>query len=482
MIPGQAVRRSLWLPAGAVCAALVAVVSSPRAQGSAQDPPRILYTASLRAVEYQLGRLSNAELVRVERRDDDLKYRPVYVALLTRKGLGREYFDEALAALSKMDGTSATGVLLEALARVPAADRETADKMLRFLLAQPVETLRKERERFARAAETGTHPVVLSAAYGGLMMADGGTAVAWDLAQKRGHLEALLHSVPHLGDASTLREALFDPVAALAGQTGDPATRAAALGALGWTRRDAATFRLLAAAIIDGQDPAVRAAAVESLTLVPREAWPADEIEPLTRAMVSLVAKSPVDRRADPDVLAAIELAGKLAAALPDDAGRAIRRDLRGLGVQVVRIETVPEQMAFDLKWFAVEAGKPVQIVLVNPDVMPHNLLISRPGSLEQVGTAAAAMSMPADPRAKPYVPDSPLVLHATRLLNWGESERLNFPAPKEPGEYVFVCTFPGHWVRMYGIMLVVEKLEAWEANPTVPRDPMTGNPFPSPR
>ena len=42
--------------------------------------------------------------------------------------------------------------------------------------------------------------------------------------------------------------------------------------------------------------------------------------------------------------------------------------------MQVVRIQAMPEQLSFDLKWFAVEAGKPVQIVLVNPDAMPHNL------------------------------------------------------------------------------------------------------------
>ena len=32
----------------------------------------------------------------------------------------------------------------------------------------------------------------------------------------------------------------------------------------------------------------------------------------------------------------------------------------------------------------------------------------------------------------------------------------------------------------MYGVMLVVENLDAWEANPTVPIDPMTKQPFTS--
>lgn len=95
---------------------------------------------------------------------------------------------------------------------------------------------------------------------------------------------------------------------------------------------------------------------------------------------------------------------------------------------------------------------------------------------------AASAMAPPTDPRVKAYVPDSPLVLHATRLLNWGETDRLNFTAPIEAGEYPFVCTFPGHWVRMYGVMLVVDDLEVWESRRTPPKDPMTNQPYPSQR
>ena len=73
-------------------------------------------------------------------------------------------------------------------------------------------------------------------------------------------------------------------------------------------------------------------------------------------------------------------------------------------------------------------------------------------------------------------------MLEATHLVTQGNTERLGFTAPEMPGEYVFVCTFPGHWVRMYGVMLVVPSLDAWEARPTVPIDPMTRQPFASQR
>ena len=286
----------------------------------------------------------------------------------------------------------------------------------------------------------------------------------------------------HLGKADALRAALFKPVAALLAETTDAGTRAAAVAALAWTRRDTAAFDLLAREILQSADAESRAAAIRSVPLIPEHAWTPATIEPLARAIVTMIKETPSDRRTEPPTIEAIQVGDKLAAALPEGPRVAVRRDLRALGVQVVRIQTVPEQMLFDLKWFAVQAGKPVQIVLANPDAMPHNLVIGQPGSLQEVATKGGLMPLPSDPAdndVKPYVPDTPLVLQATRLLNGGETERLSFTAPAKPGEYVYLCTFPGHWVRMYGVMLVVENLEAWEAKPTVPTDPVTNKPFP---
>ena len=454
---------------------------SPHSAHSDQAP-RILLDQPPRAVEYQLGRLTNEELTLVERKDTDIRYRPVYFALLTRKNLAAQFRDEALAALTKMDKAGASQVLLEALAKIPADDPLTADKLLGLLLGQPADTLRQQRDRFVQAIDGSSGPAVLRGAYGALTIADGKPDQAWETALKHdGHLLELLRSVRHLGNAD-LRAALFTPIAALAGETKDAATRAEALAALGWTRRDGATFDLLAQAVVKDTDPESRAAAVRSLQLIPQASWPPGTIEPLARAIVARVKDTAPGLRTEPAAVDAIQLGEKLAAALPAEAGRSVRRDLRAMGVQIVRIVAVPEQMVFDLKWFAVEAGKPVQIVLENPDAMQHNLLVSQPGSLREIGTAATAMPLPADPEVKPYVPDSPLVLQATKLLSGGEMDRLTFTAPEKPGEYVYLCTFPGHWVRMYGVMLVVEKLDAWEAAPTVPTDPMTNKPFTSQR
>jgi azurin len=31
----------------------------------------------------------------------------------------------------------------------------------------------------------------------------------------------------------------------------------------------------------------------------------------------------------------------------------------------------------------------------------------------------------------------------------------LRFTAPKKPGDYPYICTFPGHWIIMKGVMVV---------------------------
>jgi uncharacterized cupredoxin-like copper-binding protein len=447
---------------------------------------KILIDQPLRAVEYQLGRLTNEELVVVERKDDDVRYRPVYMALLTRKGVAAQFRDEAVTALSKMDKATRSRVLLEALSKVPVDDALTTEKLLGLLLGQPAATLRTERETFTQAIDAASSPpLVLRGAYGALMIGDGKPDEAWQIALKHhGHIVDLLLGVRYIpapaAGGPDLGGLLFTPIAGLLKTAETPVTRAAALDALGWTRRDAATFELLAREVAPGADDTVRAAAIASLQRIPESAWPPAAIEPLARAIVAVVSGTPPEGRTEPSALDAIQFGEKLAAKLPDEPRRALRRDLRGLGVQVVRIETLPEKLSYDLKWFVVEAGKAVQIVLFNPDAMPHNLIVSRPGSLEAVGTAGSAMPMPSDPDAKAFVPDSPAVLYSTKLVKEGETERLEFTAPKEPGEYVYVCTFPGHWVRMYGVMLVVEKIEAYETNPTVPIDPMTKQPFTS--
>jgi len=127
-----------------------------------------------------------------------------------------------------------------------------------------------------------------------------------------------------------------------------------------------------------------------------------------------------------------------------------------GLKDSVIRISAVPNQLAFFPREFRLKAGSKVRISFQNPDLQIHNLVIVRPGAEEEVGQLADQMAQDPDAMKKAFVPDSDKVIWATPLVNGkGQVER-EFIAPEQPGRYPFLCTFPGHWRVMKG-MLVVE-------------------------
>jgi uncharacterized protein len=125
-------------------------------------------------------------------------------------------------------------------------------------------------------------------------------------------------------------------------------------------------------------------------------------------------------------------------------------------GTTVIKIKVVKNEMKYDLKSFTVEVGKPVEIIFENPDFMQHNLVIVQAGELETVGRAADKLASDSKGAEKNYVPEIPEVLFATKLVNPQQTVSLKFIAPAKAGDYPFVCTFPGHWSLMNGMMKVV--------------------------
>jgi azurin len=125
--------------------------------------------------------------------------------------------------------------------------------------------------------------------------------------------------------------------------------------------------------------------------------------------------------------------------------------------VKVIRIKTIREAMKYDVREFVVKPGQTVEIIIENPDAMQHNMVIAKPGSLEKVGRAGDAMMKDEKGAEKNYVPALAEVLYSTPLINPGQSYKLRFKAPSAVGNYPYVCTFPGHWSLMNGVMKVVK-------------------------
>lgn len=112
--------------------------------------------------------------------------------------------------------------------------------------------------------------------------------------------------------------------------------------------------------------------------------------------------------------------------------------------------------LTYDTPVFTVKAGQPLRVIFSNDAAVPlqHNLCICKPGSKDAM--IEEANKMMADPNglAKGFVPDSPLILWHTRLLNPKESETIEC-TPSTPGDYPYLCTFPGHAGLMNGVMKV---------------------------
>ena len=232
--------------------------------------------------------------------------------------------------------------------------------------------------------------------------------------------------------------------------------RRAAVGAIAGIDLDSdRSARILAGALAD---PVLRGTAVSALRTLPMDAWADATRAELARLLLSRFDAAPEDDFLLPGGRELLVLVDELAPHLtaePDLAARLLE-ERRKLGPQAFVIRPIRDAMVYDVTAFSVVAGKPVELVFDNVDIMPHNLLVTAPGALALVGQAGEAMAREADGVDRGFVPALDEVLVASRLLQPGQRQTLSFTAPAEPGSYPYVCTFPGHWVRMNGIMTVV--------------------------
>lgn len=134
----------------------------------------------------------------------------------------------------------------------------------------------------------------------------------------------------------------------------------------------------------------------------------------------------------------------------------------------IVEIGTVHGRLKYDVEAFTVKPGKEVILRFGNTDEMQHNLLICSPGDEVAMTVAQAAWALGAEAVAKQFIPDVPAVLHATPVVDPGESAEIQFTAPDAEGDYPYVCTLPGHAFTMRGVMRVSSSENAVPAEPTL--------------
>lgn len=103
------------------------------------------------------------------------------------------------------------------------------------------------------------------------------------------------------------------------------------------------------------------------------------------------------------------------------------------------------------------KAGEVLQFTLSNPDTVPHNWALLKPGKLETVGKLSNLLVGDPDGYAKQYIPATDDVVAYVDIVDPGKSLTIFFKVPDEPGQYPYVCTFPGHWTVMNGVLTVTK-------------------------
>ncbi len=332
-------------------------------------------------VNYLFRNINTSELVKMPRTE------AVYAALLSRAGVLSDYREEALKGLAKSHQTDEVKELLAAVERSDQSEGAESATVLNdlghLLLHHAACDLEEHRPALEKLAVSARQAYTRQIAYAGLIVSDNGVDKSWGAASKsEASLRDLIDAVPAVPD-SKLRSALYPKIKPLLNAQNDDLRRSAIKAITFIEGHEAETFAALARFIQDGQD---REDAVRAVRRIPRSKWPTNQVRPLLTALIDHVGHLSAGQRTEPAALDELQLGNALTSVLPLKEAKEARDKLGELGVSVVLIRTVPHKMVYDRTKFYVEMGKPAVIILENADIMPHNLVITQPGAMSEVG------------------------------------------------------------------------------------------------
>ncbi len=119
---------------------------------------------------------------------------------------------------------------------------------------------------------------------------------------------------------------------------------------------------------------------------------------------------------------------------------------------------TGTDAMQYSVKRIEAKPGESLTIRLTTVSKMAktemaHNFVVLAAGANADSFAMAGSMARKTD-----YIPEAKRdqILAHTALAGGGETVEVTFTAPAEPGDYTYLCTFPGHYVAgMKGILTV---------------------------
>jgi azurin len=123
---------------------------------------------------------------------------------------------------------------------------------------------------------------------------------------------------------------------------------------------------------------------------------------------------------------------------------------------QTITIQPKGNQMRYKQTEFTVAPGQTIKLVFDNTATSPsmqHNVVVitsTKESVFRRVGEGGMSAGSTND-----YVPEDDAILAYTSMAKPGETVSVTFTVPEEPGDYGYLCTFPGHWATMQGTMHV---------------------------
>ncbi len=114
------------------------------------------------------------------------------------------------------------------------------------------------------------------------------------------------------------------------------------------------------------------------------------------------------------------------------------------------------DRMNFDKTTLRAKAGVPIRLELIHTgrapkSAMGHNVVILKSGVDHARFAQKAALASTTD-----FIPaaEAESVIAHTRMIGGGERDSVEFTIA-EPGTYVFLCSFPAHYARMRGQLII---------------------------
>lgn len=119
------------------------------------------------------------------------------------------------------------------------------------------------------------------------------------------------------------------------------------------------------------------------------------------------------------------------------------------------------DTLRFSVEHIVVSPGEEVTVTLVNNTSLPAMAMSHNYVQLTADANPKAFDHAALTAKANDYIPKdkAAMIIAHTQLVSGGESDTVTFTAPEQPGDYPYICSFPGHFAAgMRGTLTVTAK------------------------